>query len=203
MSGASGRCTTWFSAVARRRSWAVLELHLCRERADHHGFQQCIKVASCSKERAMRRMSHNMVCLLVLVLLAWSMQSVAVEQEVPNYSGTISVTATSIAAGIGWTWGSGTLTLLDGSQHHFKVSGLDVVAVGVKQATGVGYVFNLQNLKDFEGKYVKAAAGIAVGGGAGAAALQNDKGVAISLTGVGQGVDFRLAVAGMDVQLSD
>jgi hypothetical protein len=40
-----------------------------------------------------------------------------------------------------------------------------------------------------------------VGGGAGATTMQNDKGVVISLTGVGQGVDFRLAVSGIDVSL--
>jgi hypothetical protein len=150
----------------------------------------------------MRRMARKMVCLLVLVFLAGSiMWSVAVGQEAPNHSGTITVTATSIAAGIGWSWGSGTLTLLDGSQHQFKVSGLDVVAVGFKQATGVGNVYNLKKLEDFEGQYAKAAAGIVVGGGAGAVAMQNDKGVVINLTGVGQGIDFRLAVSGMEVKL--
>src|SRR6266478_6123437 len=61
----------------------------------------------------------------------------------------LGLTATSVAAGIGWSWGSGTLTLLDGSEHRFKVSGLDVVAVGIKQATGVGYVYNLKKLEDF------------------------------------------------------
>jgi hypothetical protein len=129
------------------------------------------------------------------------MWSVAVGQEAPDLSGTITVTATSVAAGIGWSWGSGTLTLHDGSQHQFKVSGLDVVAVGIKQATGVGSVYNLKKLEDFEGQYVKAAAGIAVGGGAGATSMRNDKGVVINLTGVGQGVDFRLAVSGMEVKL--
>jgi hypothetical protein len=68
------------------------------------------------------------------------MRGVAVGQQDPDYSGAITVTATSVAAGIGWTWGSGTLTLLDGSQHRFKVNGLDVVAVGIKQATAVGGV---------------------------------------------------------------
>jgi hypothetical protein len=38
-----------------------------------------------------------------------------------------------------------------------------------------------------------------VGGGASATSLRNDKGVVINLTGVGQGVDFRLSVSGMDV----
>jgi hypothetical protein len=149
----------------------------------------------------MPRMARKMVCLLVLVLLAGGMWSVAVAQEASDLSGTVTVTATSVAAGIGWSWGSGTLTLLDGSEHRFKVGGLDVVAVGIKQATGVGNVYNLKKLEDFEGKYVKAAAGIAVGGGAGATSMRNDKGVVMNLTGVGQGVDIRLAVSGMDVTL--
>jgi hypothetical protein len=130
------------------------------------------------------------------------MWSVAVAQGDSDLSGTITVTATSVAAGIGWTWGTGELTLLDGSSHPFKVGGLDVVAVGIKQATGVGKVYNLKRLQDFEGKYVQAAAGAAVGGGASATSLRNDKGVVINLTGVGQGVDFRLSVSGMDVTLT-
>jgi hypothetical protein len=149
----------------------------------------------------MRRMARKLVYLLVLVLLAGSMGSMAIGQEASDLSGTVTVTATSVAAGIGWSWGKGTLTLLDGSQHQFKVSGLDVVAVGIKQATGVGNVYNMKKLEDFEGQYVKAAVGAAVGGGASATSMRNDKGVVISLTGVGQGIDFRLAVSGMEVTL--
>jgi len=149
----------------------------------------------------MNRLSRNLISLLALALLVSGAGSVAAGEQAPDLSGTITVTATSVAAGIGWSWGSGTLTLLDGSQHQFKVSGLDVVAVGIKQATGVGNVYHLKNVADFEGKYVRAAAGIAVGGGAAATTMQNDKGVVINLTSVGQGVDFRLAVSGMDVTL--
>jgi hypothetical protein len=75
------------------------------------------------------------------------------------------------------------------------------VAVGIKQATGVGNVYRLKQLADFEEKYVKLAAGIAVGGRGSATTMQNDKRVVFSLTGVGQGVDFRLGVSGMDVTL--
>ena len=149
----------------------------------------------------MRRMARKMVCFLVLVLLAGSLGGVAVAQEASDLSGTVTLTATSVAAGIGWSWGSGTLTMLNGSEHRFKVSGLDVVAVGIKQATGVGNVYNLKKLEDFEGKYVKATVGAVVGGGAGATSMRNDKGVVINLTSVGQGIDFRLAVSGMDVTL--
>jgi hypothetical protein len=67
---------------------------------------------------------------------------------------------------------------------------------------GVGSVYNLKKLEDFEGQCVKAAAGIAVGGGAGATSMRHNKGVVINLTGVGEGVDFRLAVSGMEVNSS-
>jgi len=130
------------------------------------------------------------------------MISTATAQEAPNLSGTLTVTATSAAVGIGWSWGKGTLTLLNGKQYHFNVSGLDVVAVGFKQATAVGNVYNLKNIKDFPGKYVAATASGTVGGGMGASSMRNDKGVVIDLTGVGQGVDFRLAVSGMTVKLT-
>jgi hypothetical protein len=149
----------------------------------------------------MNRPLWNLISVLGLALLVCGVGSVAAGEQDPDLSGTVTVTATSVAAGIGWSWGSGTLTLLDGSQHQFKVSGLDVVAVGIKQATGVGNVYRLKQLGDFEGKYVRVAAGIAVGGGAAATTMQNDKGVVISLTAVGQGVDFRLAVSGIDVTL--
>lgn len=148
----------------------------------------------------MRRIARKVVGLLGVVLLAGSMTGVAVGEDLVR-AGTVTVTATSVAAGIGWSWGSGKLTLLDGSEHQFKVGGLDVVAVGIKQATGVGEVYNLKKLEDFEGKYVKAAVGAVVGGGASATSMRNDKGVVISLTSIGQGVDFRLAVSGMDVTL--
>ena len=43
----------------------------------------------------MRRMTRKMVCLLVLIFLAGGMWSVAVAQEAPDRSGTVTVTATS------------------------------------------------------------------------------------------------------------
>jgi len=107
----------------------------------------------------MNRPSRNLVSLLALALLVWGAESAAAGEQAPDLSGTVTVTATSVAAGIGWTWGSGTLTLLNGSQHQFKVSGLDVVAVGIKQATSVGDVYHLKNVADFEGEYAPGAGG--------------------------------------------
>jgi hypothetical protein len=140
------------------------------------------------------------LCLVSVVL--WGSMHPATAQEPSNLSGTVTITATSAALGVGWSWGKGTLTLLNGRQYSFKVSGLDVVAVGYKQATAVGSVYNLKNVKDFAGTYAAAGAAATVGGGMGASSMRNDKGVVINLTGVGQGIDFRLAVSGMKVTLT-
>jgi len=150
----------------------------------------------------MRHTYHTLLRLCLVSAVFWGLMSSAIAQESSNPSGTLTVTATSAALGIGWSWGKGLLTLVNGKQYHFKVSGLDVVAVGFKQATGVGSVYNLKNIKDFEGTYVAATAAGTVGGGMGASSMRNDKGVVINLTGVGQGVDFRLAVSGMTVKLT-
>ena len=93
------------------------------------------------------------------------------------------------------------LTLHDGTEYHFKISGLDVVAVGFKQATMVGSVYNLNTSKieDFSGKYIKAKAAITVGGGVGASSLRNDKGVVINLTGTSAGINVQLSVSSISL----
>jgi hypothetical protein len=149
----------------------------------------------------MTRTCRTLWSFFLVGVLLCGVVRLAASQEDPNLSGTLTVTATSVAVGVGWSWGEGTLTLLNGKQYRFKVSGLDVVAVGFKQATAVGKVYYLRNVRDFEGTYTAATAGITVGGGVGASTLQNQRGVVMNLTGVGQGVDVRLAVSGMTVKL--
>ena len=146
--------------------------------------------------------SRTLIHLCLVSVVCWGLLRPATAQEPAHHSGTVTVTATSAALGVGWSWGKGTLTLLNGKQYHFKVSGLDVVAVGFKQATAVGNVYNLKRVQDVEGTYVAATAAGTVGGGMGASKMRNDKGVVINLSGVGQGVDFRLAVSGMTVKLT-
>ena len=123
-------------------------------------------------------------------------------QEDPDLSGTVTMTATSAAAGVGWTWGSGTLTLLNGKGYRFKISGLDVIAVGYKQASAVGKVYHLKKASDFAGTYVAGTAGGTVGGGAGVTTMRNEHGVVINLSSVSEGADLRLAVSGMKVTLA-
>src|SRR3954453_8497495 len=101
--------------------------------------------------------------------------------------GTVSFTGGAFALGVGFQWGSGTLTYR-GSQYPFRVRGLSVVDVGASQVSATGTVRNLRNLADFNGNYVSATAGATVAGGAGATALSNQNGVTIEQISTGQGL---------------
>jgi hypothetical protein len=149
----------------------------------------------------MSRNTRILVGIVLVGMLWFGVMLVAAGQEDPEFSGTVTITATSVAAGVGWTWGSGMLTLLNGKEYRLKVSGLDVAAVGVKQATAVGKVYHLKRAKDIEGKYVAGTAGATLGGGASVTSMRNEKGVVIDLTSTSEGVDFRLAVSGMTISL--
>lgn len=122
----------------------------------------------------------------------------ATDSSTPD--GTVSLSATSVAAGVGWVWGNGKLTY-KGKGHSFKVSGLSVVDAGVSSITATGQVYNLANLQDFAGNYTVAAAGIALGGGAGASYLKNEHGVVIKLVETEQGLRFNLAGEGVKIEL--
>jgi hypothetical protein len=134
------------------------------------------------------------IALLAILMLA----SVAVADDKP--SGKVSVESKSVALGIGVSWGDGVLTF-QGKNHKFSVNGLSVVDLGVAKVSATGEVFNLKKLADFSGNYVAGEAGAAVGGGAGAITLKNQKGVVMQLTGTGTGVKFTLAGKGVDVKL--
>src|SRR6266702_8718768 len=64
----------------------------------------------------------------------------------------------SVAAGIGFSWGSGTLTY-QGKDYPVKVKGLSVGKVGISSASAYGEVYNLKHLQDFNGHYDVGGAG--------------------------------------------
>jgi hypothetical protein len=109
---------------------------------------------------------------------------------------TIELSEGQVAVGIGWSWGSGTLTY-KGKKHRVKVEGLSVGEVGIVRATARGDVFDLKKLEDFSGNYVAGGAGVTVGGGAGATIMKNQNGVEIRLRSTTQGASLKLAASGI------
>ena len=115
---------------------------------------------------------------------------------------TVELSGGAIAAGIGYQWGHGDI-VYQGEKHHFKLSGLSIVDVGVANLTGSGVVYNLRNLEDINGNYVAATAGVTIAGGGSADYLRNEHGVVIKLLSTSRGLRFNLSANGMNVQLQD
>ena len=122
----------------------------------------------------------------------------AFAEEKPD--ATIKLTAGSVAAGIGFSWGDGVLTY-QGQEYPISVSGLSVGKVGITNATASGDVFHLTKLEDFNGNYTSAGAGVTIAGGASAVAMKNQNGVVINLVSTTKGVDFSFGAAGVTLQL--
>ena len=136
------------------------------------------------------------LAMVVLLLAAASNGNAA-----PPYPvGTVSIDLTSVAAGIGTSWGSGVLRY-QGNTYRFKVSGLTVGDVGFSTVSAVGNVYNLQKPSDLAGNYAAVGAGIAVAGGVGGVSMQNQKGVQIQLYSVVQGLQLTIGPQGFNIEM--
>jgi hypothetical protein len=115
--------------------------------------------------------------------------------------GTITFTGGAVALGVGFQWGSGTLTY-QGREYPFRMDGLSVVDVGATRITGRGTVHNLRNVADFSGNYVSATAGATVAGGGSVTTLRNQNGVVIDGVSTAQGGRLTLAPGGVNITLA-
>ncbi len=113
---------------------------------------------------------------------------------------TVELTGGTVAAGVGYVWGHGSVTF-QGKKHAFKLSGLSVVDVGASHLSASGAVYHLKDLSDFSGTYTAVTAGITVAGGGSAAVLRNQHGVVIKLTATTEGVRFNLSANGIAIKL--
>jgi outer membrane immunogenic protein len=108
------------------------------------------------------------------------------------------VVSYDLAAG---AWGSGVLTY-EGNDYPFSVSGLLVGDIG-NSAELSGEVLNLRNLEDFNGSYTGFGAEAVVAGTTGAATLKNENGVIINIVPTTEGVEFKLGVDTVKIELQN
>jgi len=108
----------------------------------------------------------------------------------------------AVAAGIGYTWGGGTLTF-NHRKHNFGINGLSIVDVGASSYSASGNVYHLNKLSDFDGNYVALSAGAAIAGGGSGVYLKNEKGVVIKVAATEIGLRFNLAGSGVNIALRD
>ncbi len=144
-------------------------------------------------------MHRNRISLSLAVLLLLVTASTGHAQR--SYpAGTVSIDLTSVAAGVGTSWGSGVLRY-QGKTYRFTVTGLTVGDVGVSTVSAVGNVYNLNKPSDLGGNYAAVGAGIAVAGGVSGVTMQNQKGVQIQLYSVVQGVQLTIGPQGFNIEM--
>ena len=119
----------------------------------------------------------------------------------PKVSGTVTLESTSVALGVGVTWGHGVMTMHDGTTHKFKVNGLSVVDLGMSKISATGKVFNLVEAKDLNGTFITGEAGITIIGGGSSSAMSNGNNVVMQLRSTQKGLKLTVAPGGMKVQL--
>jgi hypothetical protein len=114
--------------------------------------------------------------------------------------GVVEFSEGAVAAGIGFSWGSGTLTYKN-QQYPIKAEGLSVGEVGITRASAKGNVYNLKRLEDFSGNYTSVGMGATVGGGVGGLLMKNQNGVEIQLVSTTQGANVKIAASGVRLSL--
>ena len=135
---------------------------------------------------------------LFFLVMAVATTAVAAEKATP--SGKVTMESTSIAAGIGVTWGDGKLTF-KGKTYPFSIDGLTLVDWGISKAQATGDVYNLTDPAKLGGTYVAAEAGLTLAGGMGGMVLRNQDGVILHLRSVSQGARLQLGTSGLIIKM--
>jgi len=113
----------------------------------------------------------------------------------------VAMETTSIALGVGFHWGSGMLSLADGTSHRFRTQGLKMGSFSISSVSIAGAVYYLANATDFEGTYRAQEASSVAGSEAEGMVMRNDNGVVIKLDSVQDGVDLTLGVDTLSIEL--
>ena len=116
---------------------------------------------------------------------------------------TLRLSGGSFALGIGFRWGSGTLTY-KGKDYPVKVNGLSIGKVGMTGVSAIGEVFNLKHLQDFNGHYnvgAEGTRGVTIAKGKAGTLMTNQAGVIVRLAATQTGLDVNATGGGVDMQI--
>ncbi len=108
----------------------------------------------------------------------------------------------SLAAGVGFSWGNGTLEY-KGKSYPFKIDGFNVGDVGIATIDATGDVYNLSNVGDFGGNYAAAGVGATLAGGGSIITMQNPHGVVIQVRSTTAGLRLHLGPSGINITLKE
>src|SRR6202162_2578510 len=150
----------------------------------------------------MRKLIFSLAAALLVSPLAMAADAAPPFATGAIPSGYVWYSGGSVAVGIGYTWGHGTLyNSKDQKQSPFRLSGVSVADVGAAGINAEGEVYNLTSPADLAGNYSAVTAGITIIEGGSVAYLKNEKGVVIKLHSQTGGLRFNLSANGMHITL--
>lgn len=144
------------------------------------------------------KLVRRMFVFAAVASLVLAAPSARAEEEKPD--ATVHLESKSVAVGVGFSWGKGTLKY-EGKEYPLEVDGLTVGEVGATTINAVGEVYNLDKLEDFNGTYTAIEGAAAAGGGAGALVMKNQNGVKIEMKSTSQGVNLTAGVSGVKLAI--
>jgi hypothetical protein len=146
----------------------------------------------------------NHLRTIAFSLLAFSvMTGITFAAKEDKSDATLRLSFSSVAVGVGFSSGSGTLTY-KGKDYPVKVKGLSVGKVGITNSSAYGEVFNLKHLQDFNGHYdvgARGTRGVTIGGGKSGTLMTNQAGVIVRISSTQNGVAVNATGGGVDMQL--
>ena len=155
--------------------------------------------------KLMEEIHMNNVRKIAILSLVFAVMT-GFTQAASQHSGpdaTLRLSGGAFALGIGFSWGSGTLTY-KGKDYPVKVNGLSVGKVGMTGVSAYGEVFNLKHLQDFNGHYNVGAAGtrgVTIAKGKTGTLMTNQAGVIVRIAATQTGLDVNATGGGVDMQI--
>jgi hypothetical protein len=143
-------------------------------------------------------MNRNLKLVVAVAAFLSCVNLAPAAEKIPD--ATVDLTGGTVAAGVGYTWGRGTLHY-KGRDYPFSADGLTLINVGAERVEATAEVYNLTKVEDFTGSYSGVAAGAALVYGASSGVMQNSNGVVIRLHAQSTGADLQLAGNTVDVKL--
>jgi hypothetical protein len=146
-------------------------------------------------------MRHRSGLRAALTALTVAFASVGLSSTAHADSGTISFQVLKGGWVIGASGGSGTL-IFHGQRYPISIGGLSYgIVFGASETFFHGSVSNIRSPSDVAGVYGAAGAGAAIGAGAQAIVLTNEKGAVLSLTGRQVGLQINADLSGLSISV--
>src|SRR4249919_3364891 len=153
------------------------------------------------KEIHMNNFKKIAILSLVVAVMTGFTQAASHHRSGPD--ATLRLSGGSFALGIGFRWGSGTLSY-KGKDYPVKVNGLSIGKVGMTGVSAYGEIFNLKHLQDFNGHYnvgAEGTRGVTIAKGKAGTLMTNQAGVIVRLAATQTGLDVNATGGGVDMQI--